>query len=53
MSRTSIRITEFTKDDFRKVREILNEWNYEWLEYDLIESSDDGNVDVTFQIDEG
>ena len=50
MSKTDIRVKEFTKDEFRKVREILIEWNYEWLNYDLVESSDDDNVDVTFRL---
>ncbi|WP_350291889.1 hypothetical protein [uncultured Croceitalea sp.] len=51
MARTDIRIEQFTKEDFRKVKEILKEWNYDWVEYDLIESSDSENVDVTFFID--
>lgn len=49
---THIRIKEFTFDEFKIIKEVLIEWNYEWLEYDIIYESENENVDLTFYIDE-
>ncbi|WP_291138617.1 hypothetical protein [Flavobacterium sp. UBA7663] len=51
--RTTVRITTFSFDEFVKIKEILLEWNYEWLEYDLIHDNEMENVDVTFYLEEG
>lgn len=50
---TSIRLQTFTFKEFIKIKEILLEWNYEWLEYDLIHDNESENVDVTFYLEEG
>lgn len=47
-----IRIIDFTKKEFDTIKKTLIEWNYEWLEYYVIESTDNENVDVTFILDE-
>ena len=37
---THIRIKKFTFDEFKIIKEVLIEWNYEWLEYDIIHESE-------------
>lgn len=47
-----LRLLDFTFEEFRILKEILIDWDYEWLEYNLIHDSDKETVDVTFHIDE-
>ena len=49
---TSVRLRTFTYEEFSVIKEILLEWNYEWLEYDLLHDNESENVDVTFYLEE-
>ncbi|CAL2091873.1 conserved hypothetical protein [Tenacibaculum sp. 190524A05c] len=48
---TPVRLTHFSFDEFSIIKEILLEWQFDWIQYDLIHSSDSDKVDVTFHLD--
>jgi len=53
MKKTSIRLKTFTYEEFSTIKDALKDWNYEWLEYDLIHDNESEFVDVTFYLEEG
>lgn len=50
---TPVRLKTFTYDEFNVIKETLKEWNYEWLEYDLLYDNESEFVDVAFYLEEG
>jgi hypothetical protein len=49
---TSVRLKTFTYEEFSTIKDTLKEWNYEWLEFDLLHDNESDLVDVTFYLEE-